>query len=125
MIYEQEIWVGGASVKQCEEMETRCLTFVAEKPHRARQREEARGGGRTGRTAGSTCGWGWGQGRKEGWGGGGAARQALMDSDSLQSQLIKCVTSQKTQRLFRIYIVFQATFPWRPGHQLKPLRRFC
>lgn len=78
MIYEQEIWVGGASVKQCEEMETRCLTFVAEEPHRARQREEARGGGRTGRTAGSTCGWGWGRGRKEG-GGGGRGRQAGPD----------------------------------------------
>lgn len=58
MIYEQEIWVGGASVKQCEEMETRCLTFLAEEARRVRQREEARGGGRTGRTAGSTCGCG-------------------------------------------------------------------
>lgn len=67
---------------------------------------------------------GEGGARKEG-AGGGAARQALMDSDSLQSQLIKCVTSQKTQRLFRIYILFQATFPWKPGHQLEPLRRFC
>ena len=81
-------------------------------------------GGQGGPQGAHVAGVGGGGARKEG-AGGGDARQALMDSDSLQSQLIKCVTSQKTQRLFRIYILFQATVPWRPGHQLKPLRRFC
>ena len=79
MIYEQEIWVGGASVKQCEEMETRCLTFIAEEARRARQREEAGGGGGPGGPQGAHVAGGGGRAGREEGGGGGRRRQAGPD----------------------------------------------
>ena len=83
MIYEQEIWVGRASVKQCGEMETRCWIFILEAHRvRAEQRGRGRGQGREGpagwREWGSACGL------EPGEEGGGGSRQG--DGEGMEKE---------------------------------------